>query len=203
MNIRYVGDSALLVEVQDFRAAQRLRESIGRQPPDGIRELLPGYDTLLVEFDPLQLDAAELLQRLPEFMQDLRSAAAAHTHEIEVRYQGEDLEDVARLTGLDRAEVIRRHSAANYTVAFLGFAPGFPYLAGLDAKLRVPRLQSPRARVPAGAVAIADEFSGVYPQATPGGWRILGHTKVVLFDAARASPALCMPGDHVRFRPVS
>ncbi len=203
MNIRYVGDSALLVEVQDFRAAQQLRASINRELPVGVRELLPGYNTLLVEFDPLQLDAAELLQRLPESMQDSRFTVVARTHDIEVRYQGEDLEDVARLTGLDITEVIRRHSAATYTVAFLGFAPGFPYLVGLDAKLRVPRLPSPRARVPAGAVAIADEFSGIYPQATPGGWRILGHTKVVLFDAARASPALCMPGDHVHFRPAS
>ncbi|MGH8282360.1 MAG: 5-oxoprolinase subunit B family protein [Gammaproteobacteria bacterium] len=202
MNIRFVGDSALLLEVENSCAAQQCREALYRQSLSGILELVPGLDTLLVEFDPLRLDAAKFARRLPKLMQNLPLPAEAREHIIEVRYQGEDLEDVARMTDLDVAEVVRCHAAATYTVTFLGFAPGFPYLAELDPKLRVPRLKSPRTRVPAGAVAIADEFSGIYPRATPGGWRVLGHTGALLFDAARAAPALLMPGDKVHFRVV-
>ena len=153
MNIHFVGDSALLLEVGDFRAAQHLREVIKRQSLIGIRELVPGYNTLLVEFYPLQLDAAKLTDCLTKFMQEALLPARVREHDIEVHYHGEDLEEVAQVTGLEVTEVIRRHSAAAYTVAFLGFAPGFPYLVGLDPKLHVPRLKSPRVQVPAGAVA--------------------------------------------------
>jgi len=118
---------------------------------------------------------------------------------LDVDYDGPDLDDVARLTGLSQDEVVRRHIAARYTVAFGGFMPGFAYLTGLDATLRVPRLDSPRERVPAGSVAIADEFSAVYPAATPGGWRLLGRCDVALFDVDRDPPALLQPGTRVRF----
>ncbi|MGH8320360.1 MAG: 5-oxoprolinase subunit PxpB [Gammaproteobacteria bacterium] len=202
MNIRFVGDSALLLEVGDFRTAQQWREAIHRQSFPGILELVPGLDTLLVEFDPLRFDAVKFKRHLPKFTESFGFSSEAREHRIEVLYQGEDLEDVARITGLDVAEVVRRHAAATYTVAFLGFAPGFPYLTGLDPKLHLPRLKSPRTKVPAGAVAITDEFSGIYPQATPGGWRILGYTNAVLFDVSRPAAALLMPGDKVHFRPA-
>ncbi|HKT32586.1 MAG TPA: 5-oxoprolinase subunit PxpB [Gammaproteobacteria bacterium] len=201
MNLRLFGDSALLVELPDSAAAQHLRRALLAEHVAGVRELVPGYDTLLVEFDPLVLDADKLVRRLPKLMEHPPRASRSREHEIELRYDGADLEEVARLTGLETAEVIRRHSAPSYSVAFLGFAPGFPYLVGLDPALRVPRLKSPRTRVPAGSVAIAGEFAGIYPQATPGGWRVLGHTDEVLFDASRAEPALLLPGDKVRFRP--
>lgn len=202
MNLRFVGDSALLIELPDSAAAQHLRRVVLAEHIAGLRELVPGYDTLLAEFDPLVLDAEKFAGRLPKLMERPPRALQVREHEIELRYDGADLEEVARLTGLETNEVIRRHSAPDYSVAFLGFAPGFPYLVGLDPALRVPRLKSPRTRVPAGSVAIAGEFAGIYPQATPGGWRVLGHTDAVLFDASRAEPALLLPGDKVRFRPL-
>ncbi|MGH8292053.1 MAG: 5-oxoprolinase subunit PxpB [Gammaproteobacteria bacterium] len=202
MNLRFVGDSALLIALPDSAAAQHLRRVLLAEHVAGVRELVPGYDTLLAEFDPLVLDADKLLYRLPKLMEHPLRTSQGREHEIELRYDGADLEAVARLTGLETMEVVRRHSAPNYSVAFLGFAPGFPYLVGLDPTLRVPRLKSPRTRVPAGSVAIAGEFAGIYPQATPGGWRVLGHTDAVLFDTTRAQPVLLLPGDKVRFRPL-
>ncbi|EIV90656.1 allophanate hydrolase subunit 1 [Frankia sp. QA3] len=118
---------------------------------------------------------------------------------IPVRYDGPDLVDLARLTGLTPAQIIRRHMRGPHRVAFCGFAPGFAYIAGLDAGLRVPRRDSPRTRVPAGAVAIADEFTGVYPRASPGGWHLIGRTDLTVFDLTRDPPALLAPGTPVRF----
>jgi KipI family sensor histidine kinase inhibitor len=122
--------------------------------------------------------------------------------EVAVRYDGEDLPDVAARLGLEVAEVIARHAAPTYTVACLGFSRGFPYLEGLDPALRLPRRDSPRPRVPAGAVAIAADQAGIYPQAMPGGWHVLGRTDAVLFDEAVQPPALLAPGDRVRFVPL-
>ncbi len=202
MTTRFVGDSALLVDTENVQTAQQLCAVIHRQSLKGLRELVPAYNTLLVEFDPLEFDVMQFIRRLPQFLKASPLRGLVREHDIEVTYNGEDLEEVARMTGLSILEVIQCHSAATYTVAFLGFAPGFPYLTGLDPKLRMPRLKSPRTQVPVGAVAIADEFSGIYPQATPGGWRILGHTNTVLFDVSRPTPVLLMPGDTVHFRPL-
>ena len=117
-------------------------------------------------------------------------------------YDGPDLAAVAADTGLTVAEVIARHTAPAYTVGFIGFAPGFAYLIGLDPVLHVPRHASPRTRVPAGSVGIAGEFTGVYPRASPGGWQLLGRTNAALWDLARERPALLEPGVAVRFREV-
>jgi KipI family sensor histidine kinase inhibitor len=117
---------------------------------------------------------------------------------LPVRYDGADLDSVARECGLTVPEVIRRHCEPEYTVQFCGFAPGFGYLSGLDPALRLPRLASPRPAVPAGSVAIAGEFTGVYPRSSPGGWLLLGHTDAVLFDLDRQPPALLRPGVSVR-----
>ncbi|MDE2090360.1 MAG: allophanate hydrolase subunit 1 [Gammaproteobacteria bacterium] len=201
MNTHPVGDSALLIDTHDAMVAQHLRTYILRQSLKGLRELVPAHNTLLVEFDALLFDLTSFIRLLPKFEQLKRPAAPARAHDVPVTYDGEDLKEVVRLTGLDMAEVIQRHSSATYTVAFLGFAPGFPYLTGLDPKLRVPRLKTPRTKIASGAVAIADEFSGIYPRATPAGWCILGHTDVVLFDPDREPPALLTPGDTVHFRP--
>ncbi|GEL95795.1 5-oxoprolinase subunit B family protein [Cellulomonas composti] len=128
---------------------------------------------------------------------------AAGVVELPVVYDGIDLREVAELTGLAVGDVVRRHTAALYTVAFGGFMPGFAYLVGLDPSLRVPRRDTPRERVPAGSVAIADTFSAVYPRATPGGWRLLGRCATTLFDVDRDPPALLTPGTAVRFVPVT
>ncbi|HEY6894280.1 MAG TPA: 5-oxoprolinase subunit PxpB, partial [Rhodanobacteraceae bacterium] len=122
--------------------------------------------------------------------------------EIPVRYGGEygpDLDALAHYAKLDAAEVIAKHTAATYTVAMLGFAPGFPYLFGLDDALQMPRRATPRTRVPAGSVAIGGAQTGIYPTELPGGWQLIGRTPLALFDAARDPPSLLMPGDRVRF----
>jgi allophanate hydrolase subunit 1 len=119
--------------------------------------------------------------------------------EVVVRYDGPDLADVALVTGLDEEEVVSAHTGTVWRVAFGGFAPGFAYLVGGDPRLRVPRLDSPRSTVPAGSVGLAGEFSGVYPRASPGGWRLLGRTDAVLWDPQRDPPALLRPGVTVRF----
>lgn len=199
MNIRYFGDGALLVEVEDSAAAQHLRQALLGENLPGVFELVPGHRSLLIAADPLRCDLERLSTRLPKLLHTAGYLGAVREHVIPVRYKGTDLRTVAETLGMSVAELIRRHSAPLYTVAFLGFAPGFPYLTGLDPALRVARLAMPRARVPSGSVAIADEFTGIYPQATPGGWRLLGHTDIVLFDPAREPPALFTPGDRVRF----
>jgi KipI family sensor histidine kinase inhibitor len=116
-----------------------------------------------------------------------------------VVYGGEDLDDVAELAGLSREEVVAAHAGGDYVVAFCGFAPGFGYLTGLDERLHVPRRDSPRKRVPAGAVAVADTFTAVYPRPSPGGWQLIGHTGETLWDTDRDPPALLVPGTRVRF----
>lgn len=121
---------------------------------------------------------------------------------LDVVYNGDDLADVALDTGLSVDAVIDLHSTAEYTVAFCGFMPGFAYLVGLPEVLQLPRRATPRTRVPAGSVAIATEFAGVYPRESPGGWHLLGHTDAVLWDDGRTPPALLPPGTRVRFRPA-
>jgi KipI family sensor histidine kinase inhibitor len=119
--------------------------------------------------------------------------------EIPVTYDGEDLGEVAALTGLSEAEVVARHQGASYRVAFCGFSPGFAYLTGLPRELHVPRRETPRTVVPAGSVAVAGDYASVYPRASPGGWRLLGRTDVPLWDLDRDPPALLRPGTRVRF----
>jgi KipI family sensor histidine kinase inhibitor len=123
----------------------------------------------------------------------------AETVEIGVHYDGPDLDDVAEITGLSRHEVIEAHTATTWRVAFGGFAPGFAYLTGGDARLQVPRRAEPRTTVPAGSVALAGEYSAVYPRSSPGGWQLLGHTDAVIWDLERDPPALLRPGTIVRF----
>jgi KipI family sensor histidine kinase inhibitor len=131
------------------------------------------------------------------------STAASVGHvELPVDYDGADLDEVARMSGLDVDEVIARHSNGIYTVRFCGFAPGFAYLDGLDPTLHVARRASPRTEVPAGSVAIAGEFAGVYPRRSPGGWQLLGRTTTVLWDLSARPPALLVPGTIVRFVPT-
>ncbi len=127
------------------------------------------------------------------------TAPTSHEVEIAVRYDGPDLDDVARLTGLTRAEVVTAHTGTLWRVAFGGFAPGFAYLVGGDPRLHVPRRDRPRPTVPAGSVGLAGDFSGVYPRSSPGGWQLLGTTGAVLWDADREPPALMSPGTTVRF----
>lgn len=200
MKIRPWGDAGLLVDVDDFHAAQHVCRRLRLQRHAGVRDIIPGYRTVVIEFDVLRVDLVSLTSGLRSIALQSAPLPTGILHELDVRYDGEDLGAIAQIAGLTVKQVIQRHSAAVYTVAFLGFSPGFPYLVGLDAALCVPRLSTPRSRVPAGAVAVADHFTGIYPQSTPGGWRLLGRTDAKLFDARRRRPAMLAPGDRVSFR---
>ena len=192
--LRY-GDAALLAEAEDPLA---LRAAIAGL--DGVLELVPAARTLLVRFDPNDTDGLALAEAIGRLDLAALPRASGPLVTLDVDYDGADLAAVADETGLSVADVIARHSDADYVVAFCGFAPGFAYLTGLDPALRLPRLASPRTAVPAGAVAIAGEYSAVYPRTSPGGWRLLGRTDARLWDLERREPALLTPGTRVRFR---
>lgn len=166
-----------------------------------VADVVPGARTLLVELAP-GAEPSEALVRALEADVAAPQQRAGRRHEIAVTYDGEDLAEVAASRRVRPQDVAELHSGAEYTVAFIGFQPGFPYLIGLPQELAVSRLASPRVKVPAGSVAIAEEYTGIYPDATPGGWRLIGRTEVVLFDPASTPPSLLQPGDVVRFVPV-
>jgi KipI family sensor histidine kinase inhibitor len=200
VKVRVAGERGLLVEVEDLEMVHRLHAALRGLDPPGVVELVPAYRTVLIVADPGQAEALdELADRLPGLELPPAEAVAGETVEIPVRYDGEDLPEVAGLTGLEPEEVVRRHTAPEYTVAFLGFSPGFPYLVGLDPALEVPRRDTPRTSIPAGSVGLAGNQTGIYPTATPGGWQLIGRTEVTLFDPARDPPALLAPGTRLRF----
>lgn len=182
-------------------AARATAEAISSLGLDEISDVVVGARTLLVELQPGREPSDGLVAAL-DAQPRKRSARVGSLLSVGVTYDGPDLQQVADLVGLSVDEVVSLHSSAEYTVAFIGFQPGFPYLIGLPHVLVVPRLETPRARVPAGSVAIAGEYTGIYPSATPGGWRLIGRTDTTLFDVARDRPALLSPGDRVRFVPA-
>jgi KipI family sensor histidine kinase inhibitor len=193
------GSRAVLVELPDLADTMALLAELQLRPLHGVTDMVPGAQTLTLCFDPHVVSAATLAAALSARRLSKPQAGAERVVEIPVRYDGEDLAEVARLTGLTEAEVVRRHSAHLWTVAFSGFAPGFAYLTGGDPALDVPRRSVPRTRIPSGSVALAGRFSGVYPTASPGGWQIIGTTPVPMWDLARSPAALLTPGDRVRF----
>jgi KipI family sensor histidine kinase inhibitor len=197
------GDAAVLLAPADERPAA-LAAAITAAGLPGVLDVIPGAATVLVSVEPGSWEPAELGRRLAGLAVPAGApAAAAPGLEIPVCYDGPDLADVAALAGLAPQEVVARHQAADYQVGWLGFAPGFGYLTGLDPVLgQVPRLDTPRLAVPAGSVAIAGGLAAVYPGTSPGGWRLLGRTDIRLWDPERRPPALFAPGMRVRFRAV-
>lgn len=191
--------TTILVELADLDETLALFASLQAAPVDGIEEMVPAARTLMIRFRPEKVSATELATRISTRDLSAKIAPSEQLVEIPVRYDGEDLNDVAELTGLSVEEVICRHTESEFTVAFCGFAPGFGYLVGGDPALHVPRRKSPRTRIPAGSVALAGAFSGVYPQASPGGWQIIGTTPVKMWDIDRDPGALFQPGYRVRF----
>lgn len=191
--------TVLIVELKDLDETLALFASLKAEPMDGIIDIVPAARTLMVRFRPEMLTAETLAAAITGRDLSAKIPPSEMLVEIPVTYDGEDLRDVAELTGLSIAEVIERHTASEFTVAFCGFAPGFGYLVGGDPALQVPRRQSPRTKIPAGSVALAGAFSGVYPQASPGGWQIIGTTPLQMWDLTRDPPALFQPGYRVRF----
>lgn len=198
-----MGDRAVLAEVDSLEAAVALHERLESTRPAGVLDLVPAARTVLVRVDPVQLPLAAVKTWIVDASRDAAAAGAAPPAvvELDVAYDGADLSETAELLGVTAGELVHRHAAAEWTVAFTGFAPGFGYLVSPQWRFDVPRLESPRTRVPRGAVGLAGEFTGAYPRETPGGWRLIGRTSAALFDPDAASPALLAPGARVRFRP--
>lgn len=190
--IRPVGSHAALVEVDDARQALSLA-LWARAHAVPATDIVPAATTVL--FDGLEGDLTSLIAG----WSPTTDPASTREVVVPVVYDGADLESVADAWRVDVEEVIRRHTSREFTSAFCGFAPGFAYLAGLPTQWAVPRLDSPRDRVPAGAVALADTWCGVYPSGSPGGWRLIGRTDVALWDLTQDPPALLAPGTRVRF----
>ncbi|MFC4611014.1 5-oxoprolinase subunit PxpB [Streptomyces maoxianensis] len=197
-----VGDRALLVELTDGDEAGALHAELLRRRAAGllpaIREIVPAARTVLLDgLDEPERFARELAQwDIPALHARVQDAI-----EVPVRYDGPDLADVAALWQVPQEEVVRIHSAAEFRVAFCGFSPGFGYLTGLPQRYAVPRRATPRTSVPAGSLALAGPYTGVYPRSSPGGWQLIGTTDTVLWDPARESAALLSPGTRVRFVP--
>jgi KipI family sensor histidine kinase inhibitor len=214
-----VGDSALLIEFgsgidpEVNTSVYALAAQIEAAGNPAVVELVPTYRSLLIQYDSLRSVYREMLDFLDGMVSGVEDSPESATEpeiiELPVVYGGEDgpdLETVAEHAGLSTQEVIEIHSGTGYRVYMIGFAPGFPYLGGLDERIACPRLKTPRISVPAGSVGIAESQTGVYPNASPGGWQLIGRTAVKLFDpnvnAANASPSLITPGAEVRFVPV-
>lgn len=205
-----LGDAAVSIRLDaaaplDANAGvHRLARRLARADIAGVRDIVPGMRELVVHIDPLRCEVRHVAQAL-QAIDDADAAAVpslAPLLDIPVVYggaAGPDLADVAARCGLTPEEVCRRHASVEYVVCFVGFLPGFPYLGVLDAALRVPRRATPRPRVPPGSVAIAGEYTGIYPWASPGGWHIVGSTDLSLFDLDAVPPARLSPGMRVRF----
>ncbi|QFZ77555.1 carboxyltransferase domain-containing protein [Streptomyces fagopyri] len=194
-----VGEHALLVEVASGEEAQALHAELLRRRSEGslsVREIVPAARTVLL--DGLD-DPVRLASRIPGWDIPPLPARTGGAIEILVRYDGPDLADVAARWGVPEHEVATIHTAAEFRVAFCGFAPGFGYLTGLPSRYDVPRRATPRTSVPAGSVALAGPYTGVYPRSSPGGWQLIGTTDAVLWDHTRVPAALLAPGTRVRF----
>lgn len=183
---------------------RRLLWLLQAEPLAAVRNLNPAYCSVLVTFDPARTTHAEIRRALESYLERLATVRLPEPRlvEIPVCYGGEygpDLEELAAHCGLAPAEAVELHASGDYTVDFLGFAPGFAYLSGLSPRLTTPRLAVPRRRVPAGSVGIGGQQTGVYPFSTPGGWRLIGRTPLKLFDAGREPMSLLGIGDRVRF----
>jgi KipI family sensor histidine kinase inhibitor len=197
-----VSERGLRVQTGDATLARYTALAGGRFSE--IEDVIPADDSLLLVLRPGMQTSAELCAELAVPL-DPVGPRSAKLHEIAVEYGGDagpDLQLLAEQAGLDAATYVGLHVAVEYTVAFLGFQPGFPYLRGLPGPLHAPRRPSPRTRVPAGSVAIGGIYTGIYPGQGPGGWQLIGRTAITLFDPERDPPALLMPGDRVRFVPA-
>jgi len=211
---KMMGDSAIQIDFGQEIAPEvnaRITAFVGlikEQKIEGIIDMIPAFCTLLVNYDPRIVAYQELLDRLDELSKlDVQvQKASSKVFEIPVLYDGEggpDLENVAKLAGLSKEEVIEIHSGSDYLIYMLGFMPGFPYLGGLDERIHTPRLDEPRVKIPSGSVGIGAAQTGLYPLESPGGWQLLGRTPVKTYDPNRETPILFDAGDYIRFVPIT
>ncbi len=222
MIIQPLSESAVMVQfgqsidLETHKEIMALVHTLTQNPFPGLRAVSPAFTSVLLVFDPFLVDKMQgqsasesvcnLLRNQFDQVKTKRLAplSAPNIHHIPVRYGGSfgpDIEEVAKRTGLDIQSVINLHSSKVYHVFMIGFLPGFPYMGILPKELQLPRLASPRLKVPAGSVAIAGPQTGIYPQSSPGGWHLIGHTDLDLFVPHHDPPCLLQPGDRVRFVP--
>ena len=197
------GSTAVLVELDGLDDVLALYAALSDAPPEGVVDIVPAARTVLLVTDPARTTLAAVADAIRRTTPRPGGRASGDTVELPVHYDGADLDDLAGLLELSPAELVARHSAAEWTVAFCGFAPGFGYLTQPGTAWDVPRRSSPRTKVPPGSVALAGEFSGVYPRESPGGWQLIGRTDVAVFDLSREPAALLRPGTRVRFVAVA
>ncbi|MDR7304277.1 5-oxoprolinase subunit B family protein [Haloactinomyces albus] len=211
MRVLRCADSGLLLELDDPDGVLALYAALTSEELPGVTDLVPAARTLLLRLDPQRADVAEIERMVravhidhvdhPEHAEGGELPDRGRVI-VPVCYDGADLTEVARLTGLSERDVVHAHTTTEWTVAFGGFAPGFGYLVGGDGRLRVSRRSESRTRVPAGAVGLAGEFSGIYPRESPGGWQLIGRTDLRIWQVDRDPPALLRPGVRVRFEEV-
>ena len=210
---RNLGDSALLVVAGNSVSppinsqVRGLITEIREKDWPGILEMVPSYSSLVIHFNPLVLSVSAIESLICDVWDLAATVEEKNVKIISIPTLyggnfGPDIDEVSELTGFSTEEVIEKHSGVNYLVYALGFSPGFPYLGGLDESLKCARLSSPRLNVPAGSIAIADLQTGIYPVASPGGWRIIGRTPIKIFDPLRNSPSIIDPGDFIKFEPL-
>lgn len=199
MRVLPSGTCGLLVEMDGLEEVMGLYAAIEQDRPDGVVDVIPAARTVLLVTEPGTADLRDVEEAVRRLRPSSRRRVQGDLVELPVTYDGEDLPDVAELLSCDVEEVVRRHTGVEWTVAFCGFAPGFGYMTAEGGGWDIPRRPSPRTRVPAGSVALAGEFSGVYPRESPGGWQLIGRTSVRVFDIDRDPPALLRPDTRVRF----
>ncbi|WON75848.1 5-oxoprolinase/urea amidolyase family protein [Serratia sp. UGAL515B_01] len=199
MRFLTVNLSSFLVELVSLDDTLALFESLTTLPEPGIEEIIPAARTLLICFHPEQTSMFKLSKRIASRPLTPGNSHSSQLMVIPVHYNGEDLPFVAEEMGISIREVICRHQEATWRVAFTGFAPGFAYMVSDSGGWQIPRRRIPRTRIPASSVALAGEFSGIYPRASPGGWQLIGQTLLKMWDMARQQPALLLPGMQVQF----
>lgn len=208
------GDSAINVEFGNTiseeinKKIRAVASAIEINEVYGIMELVPTYRSLMIHYDPLKVDFYELVNTLKKIEGNLANIhlPAPHVTEIPVLYGGAwgpDIENVARHNNMTVEEVVEIHTSREYLIFMLGFTPGFPYLGGMDKRIAVPRLQTPRIRIPEGSVGIAGEQTGIYPVSSPGGWQLIGTTPIKLFDPLRENPILLKSGNCIKFKSIN
>ena len=207
------GDGGLLIKFGNViseeinKAVIQASNCIREARISGILELIPTYTDLLVLYDPVVISYGDLIHQIKNLREShTEEAQNREVVRIPVCYggpYGEDLGEVARINGLTPEEVIEIHSSVDYLIYMLGFTPGFPYLGGMSERIEAPRLEIPRERIPAGSVGIAGKQTGIYPLESPGGWRIIGRTPLVLFDPHRQPSILLKAGQFIRFVPIN
>lgn len=207
LNAKVLGENTLLIEFGSgsLQSIHSFSLFIDKFLNNGIVDVIPAYQSLAIVFDKKNWDHESLINELSEIPEDrLLTTESQSVIEIPVCYNlGLDWEEIINHTGLSREEIIQRHSSASYTIAMMGFIPGFIFLEGLKNILSVPRRPSPRTRVPSGSVGIGGSQTGIYSLESPGGWNIIGRTPVSFFDVTKSPPTKLKAGDQVRFIPIS